>query len=64
MFAGVMKEQHKGTEKHQSCQRKADTAHHTGHAFPIMHFGDGTKEEVVVPMIEAPRQLDAALTLS
>ena len=52
MFAGVMKEQHKGLKSISLSSAKADTAHHTGHAFLIMHFGDGSKEEVVVPMIE------------
>ena len=43
MFAGVMKEQHKGLKSISLASAKADTAHHTGHAFLIMHFGDGSK---------------------
>jgi hypothetical protein len=52
MFTGLMNEQHKGLKSVSIASAKADTAHHVGHAFLIMHFGDGTKEEVVVPMVE------------
>lgn len=52
MFAGVMDGQHKGLKSVSLTRAVADTARHTGHAFLIMHFGDGTKEEVVVPMVE------------
>ena len=52
MFAGLMKEQHKGLKSVALASAKADTARHMGHAFLIMSFGDSTREEVVVPMVE------------
>lgn len=52
MFKALMTEQHKGLKSVALASAKADTAHHVGHAFLIMHFGDGTKEEIVVPMTE------------
>ncbi len=52
MFVGMMDEQHKGLKSVSLARAKADTARHAGHAFLIMQFGDGTKEEVVVPMTE------------
>lgn len=52
MFAALMKEQHEGLKSVTLASAKADTARHVGHAFLVMHFGDGTKEEIVVPMAE------------
>ena len=52
MFVGLMDEQHKGLKSVSLASAKADTASHAGSAFLIMQFGDGTKEEVLVPMTE------------
>lgn len=52
MFAGLMNEQHNGLKSVTIASAKADTARHTGHAFLMMCFGDSTREEVVVPMVE------------
>ena len=52
MFVGLMDEQHKGLKSVSLASAKADTARHAGSAFLIMQFGDGTKEEVLVPMTE------------
>ena len=53
MFVGQQKKEHKGIKSVAVADAKADTARHVANAFLTLTYGDGTKEEVVVPMIES-----------
>lgn len=53
MFVGQQEKEHKGIKSVAVADAKADTARHVANAFLTLTYGDGTKEEVVVPMIES-----------
>lgn len=53
MFVGQQEKEHKGIKSVAVADAKADTARHVANAFLTFTYGDGTKEEVVVPMVES-----------
>ncbi len=52
MFVGEQQEQHKGISEVRIANAQADTATHTANVFLTFVYGDSTKEEVLVPMVE------------
>lgn len=52
MFVEQQQEVHKGMSKVNILNAKADTAHHIADVFLQMEYGDSTKEQIVVPMVE------------
>lgn len=52
MFVEQQQEEHKGMQKVNILHAKADTARHVADVFLQMVYGDSTKEQVVVPMVE------------
>lgn len=52
MFVEQQQEVHKGMSKVNVLNAKADTAHHVADVFLQMVYGDSTKEQIVVPMVE------------
>lgn len=52
MFVSLQGESHKGIDSVRFMRAKADTASHTAEVFLMFCYGDSTKEEVVVPMVE------------
>ncbi len=52
MFVEQQQEEHKGVSAVNVLNAKADTAHHVADVFLQMVYGDSTKEQVVVPMVE------------
>lgn len=52
MFLENQKSEHRGLREVSIVEAKADTATHTANAFLTFAYGDGTHEEVVVPMVE------------
>ena len=52
MFMEQQEEEHKGIVKVSILNAKADTAHHVADVFLFLVYGDRTKEQVVVPMVE------------
>lgn len=52
MFIGQQEKEHKGLKAVEVTDARADTAKHVANAFLTFHYGDSTKEEVVVPMVE------------
>lgn len=53
MFIGQQEKEHKGIKTVVVTDAKADTASHVANAFLTFVYGDGTKEEVLVPMVES-----------
>ena len=51
MFIGEQQETHKGIKSVSVSRVKMDKAHHVANVFLILYYGDGTKEEILVPMI-------------
>ncbi len=51
MFMGQQKEEHQGVKKVDIISAKADTIRKTADVFLRLHYGDGTKEEIAVPMV-------------
>lgn len=51
MFMGQQKEEHQGIKKVDIISAKADTIRKTADVFLRLHYGDGTKEEIAVPMV-------------
>ena len=51
MFMEQQQEEHKGLAGIHVLHAKADTARHVADVFLQMVYGDGTKEQVVVPMV-------------
>ncbi len=52
MFVGQEQKEHKGIKSVAVAYGRADTAKHVANAFLTFTYGDGTKEQVVVPMVE------------
>lgn len=52
MFVAQQEKDHKGIKTVSVTDARADTAKHVANAFLTFSFGDGTKEQVVVPMVE------------
>lgn len=52
MFVGQEEKEHKGIKSVSVADGRADTAKHVANAFLTFTYGDGTKEQVVVPMVE------------
>lgn len=52
MFVGQEEKEHKGIKSVVVADGRADTAKHVANAFLTFTYGDGTKEQVVVPMVE------------
>lgn len=52
MFVEQQQDEHKGIAKVNILNAKADTAHHVVDVFLQMVYGDSTREQVVVPMVE------------
>lgn len=53
MFVGQEEKEHRGLKAVRVSDARADTAKHVANAFLTFTYGDGTKEEVVVPMVES-----------
>lgn len=52
MFVEQQNEEHKGMLKVNVLNAKADTAHRVADVFLQIAYGDSTKEQIVVPMVE------------
>ncbi len=52
MFVAQQEKDHKGIKAVSVTDGRADTAKHVANAFLTFTYGDGTKEQVVVPMVE------------
>lgn len=52
MFIEQQEEEHKGMKKVEVINAKADTAKHVADVFLSVVYGDSTKEQIVVPMVE------------
>ena len=52
MFVGQEEKEHKGIKNVAVADSRADTARHVANAFLIFSYGDGTREQGVVPMVE------------
>lgn len=52
MFIAQQQEEHKGIASVKTMRAKADSTLHHVNAFLLFVYGDSTKEEVVVPMVE------------
>lgn len=52
MLVEQQKEEHKGMQNVNVLNVKADTAHHVADVFLQIVYGDSTKEQVVIPMVE------------
>ena len=55
MFVGQEEKEHKGIKSVSVADGRADTAKHVANAFLTFTYGDGTKEQVVVPMVEVKK---------
>ncbi len=52
MFLEQQQEEHKGLSDVKVLNAKADTAHHVADVFLQVIYGDSTREQIVVPMVE------------
>ena len=52
MYVEQQQLEHQGIAKVNVLNAKADTAHHVTDVFLQLAFGDSTKEQIVVPMVE------------
>lgn len=52
MFVEQQKDEHRGMKAFQVLDAKADTAHHVADVYLTVTYGDSTKEQIVVPMVE------------
>ncbi|HCC87223.1 MAG TPA: hypothetical protein DEQ17_03045 [Prevotella sp.] len=55
MFVAQQEKEHNGIKSVSVTDGRADTAHHVANAFLTFSYGDGTKEQVVVPMVEVKK---------
>lgn len=55
MFVGQEEKEHKGIKGVAVADGRADTVKHVANAFLTFTYGDGTKEQVVVPMVEVKK---------
>lgn len=53
MFVGQQEKEHGGIKSVAVADARADTAHHVANAFLTFTYGDSTREDVVVPMVES-----------
>ncbi len=53
MFMEQQKKEHRGISRVDVLNASADTAHHVANVFLNFVYGDSTKEQVVVPMVES-----------
>lgn len=51
MFAAQQETEHKGIKKVVATDAKADTVRSVANVYLRLYYGDGTSEEVVVPMV-------------
>lgn len=52
MFVEQQKDEHRGMKDFLVLDAKADTAHHVADVYLTVTYGDSTKEQIVVPMVE------------
>lgn len=52
MFIAQQNKEHQGIKEITIRSATIDTLHHTGNAFLMFSYGDKTKEQVIVPMVE------------
>lgn len=52
MFVEQQQEEHQGMKKVDVISAKADTVHHVADVFLSVVYGDSTKEQIVVPMVQ------------
>ena len=52
MFVAQQKQEHRGIKKVKILDAKADTVKHVANVYLIFEYGDSTREEVCVPMVE------------
>ncbi len=55
MFVAQQEKDHKGIKLVSVTDGRADTAKHVANAFLTFTYGDGKKEQVVVPMVEVDK---------
>lgn len=56
MFVEQQKNEHRGMKAFQILDAKADTAHHIADVYLSITYGDSTKEQIVVPMVEVEKK--------
>ena len=56
MFVEQQKNEHRGMKAFQILDAKADTAHHLADVYLSVTYGDSTKEQIVVPMVEVEKK--------
>lgn len=56
MFVEQQKNEHRGMKAFQVLDAKADTAHHIADVYLSVTYGDSTKEQIVVPMVEVEKK--------
>lgn len=56
MFVEQQKNEHRGMKAFQILVAKADTAHHIADVYLSVTYGDSTKEQIVVPMVEVEKK--------
>lgn len=56
MFVEQQKNEHRGMKAFQIFDAKADTAHHLADVYLSVTYGDSTKEQIVVPMVEVEKK--------
>lgn len=52
MFVAQQEKEHQGIKTVAVADGRADTAKHVANAFLTFTYGDGTREQIVVPMVE------------
>ena len=57
MFVEQQQEEHQGMKKVDVISAKADTVHHVADVFLSVVYGDSTKEQIVVPMVQIKNHL-------
>ena len=56
MFVEQQKNEHRGMKASQVLDAKSDTAHHISDVYLYVTYGDSTKEQIVVPMVEVEKK--------
>lgn len=56
MFVEQQKNEHRGMKAFQILDAKADTAHHIADVYLSVTYGDSTKEQIIVPMVEVEKK--------
>lgn len=52
MFVAQQEQEHRGIKKVKILDAKADTVKHVANVYLVFEYGDSTREEVCVPMVE------------